>query len=104
MHLPSARIVPSEPIVHCWLVPLWQVHSWILAPSVELAPLMSTHLPLAPVIRPVRLPVDVPKVKASTSNRLPVPLPWNVRYSVTVPAGRLDRVVDTSVKVSQPPV
>ena len=44
-----------------------------------------------------------PKLNASTSNRVPEP-PWKVRYSVVLPAGAPDSAVDTSVKVSQPPV
>jgi hypothetical protein len=51
------------------------------------------------------LPVPVWKVNASTSYRLPRPVgPRKTRYSSVVPAGAADRPVETSVKVSQPPV
>src|SRR5689334_4690738 len=68
MHLPSDwKVLPVR--VHCWFAPPWQVHSWSLAPSVEVAPLTSMHLPPIPVIWPAPPPVDVPKLKASRSNR-----------------------------------
>ena len=43
------------------------------------------------------------KVNESTSNSAPAP-PANVRNSSVVPAGWFVRSVDTSVKMSQPPV
>ena len=86
-----------------WRRPL-QVHSWILVPSAELAPLTSTHLPPTPVIGPVPPPpVPCRSVNASTSNSVPVP-PVE-RQVQRGGAGRTaDSAVDTSVKVSQPPV